>query len=195
MWKQMSLFECYPASKVLLLIAFYMVFVWSPARKLKISGHGERGKGIQHSSFFGHFCYKLIRSDKKGRKNLGKKFALILLWLQSNKTPNFSGRMRIVSSEQRTGSNTLFFLCVLRAILLISKDQQSICWDERLNLIHIYALYSDHYRTVSAIQCQPRTLSRFAADCFHYAFVLFGPNPLSCPQSRFLTWWTLCGQD
>ena len=76
-----SLSYRYPASKVLLLIAFYMVFVWSPARKLKISGHGERGKGIQHSSFFGHFCYKLMSSDKKDRKNLGKKFALILLWL------------------------------------------------------------------------------------------------------------------
>ena len=42
-----------------------MVFVWYPARKLKISGHGERGKGIQHSHFFGHFCYKPMSSDKK----------------------------------------------------------------------------------------------------------------------------------
>ncbi len=67
------LFYRVPVSKVGRLIAFYMVFVWSSERKLKILGHGGGGEGIQHSSFFGLFCCKLMRADKKEEKNFGKK--------------------------------------------------------------------------------------------------------------------------
>ena len=86
--KNLSCFIVFPVSKVELSIAFYMVFVWSSERKLKILGHGGVGEGIQHSSFFGLFCCKLMRADKKEEKKLWKEICpnfVVVVALQNTK--------------------------------------------------------------------------------------------------------------
>ena len=86
--KEFILFYRVPVSKAERLIAFYMVFVWSSERKLKILGHGGVGEGIQHSSFFGLFCCKLMRADKKEEKKLWKEICpnfVVVVALQNTK--------------------------------------------------------------------------------------------------------------
>ena len=102
----------------------------------------------------------------------------------------------IVSSEQRTGSKTLFFLCVLRAILLISQDFQSICWDERLKPYPPYP--RGVFWSLSECFCHSMLATNIVKICrwlFPLCIRVIWLESIVLSTKQIPDCWTLCGQD